>query len=39
MEKELVWKMVQGQIGYDFKNLAILLFLILKKKKLLNMLL
>lgn len=20
MEKELVWKMVQGQIGYDFKN-------------------
>ena len=21
MEKELVWKMVQGQIEYDFKNL------------------
>lgn len=24
MEKELVWKMVQGQIGYDFKNLDLL---------------
>ena len=24
MEKELVWKMVQGQIGYDFKNLDML---------------
>ena len=24
MEKELVWKMVQGQIGYDFENLDLL---------------
>lgn len=24
MEKELVWKMVQGQIGYEFKNLDLL---------------
>ena len=24
MEKELVWKMVQGQIEYDFKNLDLL---------------
>ncbi len=24
MEKELVWKMVQEQIGYDFKNLGLL---------------
>ena len=24
MEKELVWKMVQGQIGYNFKNLDLL---------------
>ena len=24
MKKELVWKMVQGQIGYDFKNLDLL---------------
>ena len=24
MGKELVWKMVQGQIGYDFKNLDLL---------------
>ena len=24
MEQELVWKMVQGQIGYEFKNLDLL---------------
>ena len=24
MKKELVWKMVQEQIGYDFKNLDLL---------------